>query len=53
VDFKCISDHIEKVNQVAVFHKVIIVTDGFITEVGQYEGPDKAVEDLNEVSLLK
>ncbi|XP_060574604.1 uncharacterized protein LOC132732228 isoform X2 [Ruditapes philippinarum] len=40
--------HIEKVNQVAVFHKVIIVTDGFITEVGQYEGPDKAVEDLNE-----
>jgi hypothetical protein len=44
---------VEKINQVAVVHKVIVVTDGQLTEVGQYEGPDKAVENLNEVSLFK
>ena len=34
-----------------VFGKVIIVTDGRLTEVGQYEGPDVAVENLDDVSL--
>ncbi|XP_060574600.1 uncharacterized protein LOC132732226 [Ruditapes philippinarum] len=44
--------YVEKVNQVAVFHKVIIVTDGFITEVSQHEGPDKAVGDLSETKAM-
>ncbi|XP_060574605.1 uncharacterized protein LOC132732230 [Ruditapes philippinarum] len=40
--------HIEVVNHVTVFTKVIIITDGQLTEVGQYEGPDKATGDLSE-----
>ncbi|XP_053375556.1 uncharacterized protein LOC123534445 [Mercenaria mercenaria] len=38
----------EVVNHVQVFTKAIIVTDGHLTEVGQYEGPDTPVENLDE-----
>ncbi|XP_053375557.1 uncharacterized protein LOC123534444 isoform X2 [Mercenaria mercenaria] len=38
----------EVVNHIQVFTKVIIVTDGRLTEVGQYEGPDTPVENLDE-----